>query len=106
MRHILSIYVSLNRYIMTVAKKSFVLTAAFISIMLLFVARHHPPSRRKIKQIRHGRMHWEGESNTTMLRSSVEEVTEVRESSTNLDKFTPPKITVTPFILFFLINFL
>ena len=96
MRHILSIYVSLNRYIMTVAKKSFVLTAAFISIMLLFVARHHPPSRRKIKQIRHGRMHWEGESNTTMLRSSVEEVTEVRESSTNLDKFTPPKITVTP----------
>ena len=72
------------------------MAATFISIMLLMVARHHPPSRRKIKEIWHGRVYWEGESNTTMLRSSPEKVTEVRESSTNLDKFTPPKITVTP----------
>jgi len=48
------------------------MTAAFISVMLLIVARHHPPSRRKIKEIWHGRVHWEQESNTTMLRSSPE----------------------------------
>jgi len=49
----------------------FVMAAAFLSILLLMVARHHPPSRRKIKKIWHGRVYWEGESNTTMLRSSV-----------------------------------
>jgi len=48
----------------------FVMTAAFISIMLLIVARHHVPTRRKIKEIWHGRVYWE--SNTTMLRSSSE----------------------------------
>jgi uncharacterized protein (TIGR01627 family) len=50
------------------------MAAAFISIMLLIVARHHPPSRRKIKEIWHGRVYWE--SNTTMLRSSPEKVLE------------------------------
>jgi len=39
------------------------MAAAFISIMLLVVARHHPPSRRKIKEI------WE--PNTTMLRTNT-----------------------------------
>ena len=54
----------------TSSKNIFVLFSAFISIVLLIVARHHPPSRRKIKQIWHGRVYWEQESNTTMLRSS------------------------------------
>ena len=54
----------------TSSKNIFVLFSAFISIVLLIVARHHPPSRRKIKEIWHGRVYWEGESNTTMLRSS------------------------------------
>ena len=44
-------------------------TAFFICCLLVFVARHHPPSRRKIKEIWHGRVFWERESNTTMLRS-------------------------------------
>lgn len=42
-----------------------VMTGAFMSILLLIVARHHPPSRRKIKEIWHGRVYWD---NTTMLR--------------------------------------
>jgi len=81
----------------------FVIAAAFICIVLVFAARHHPPSRRKIKEIWHGRVYWEGESNTTMLRSSPEkalenvEPTEVNETPTNLDELTvtPPKIVVT-----------
>lgn len=48
----------------------FVMAAAFICIVLVLTARHHPPSRRKIKEIWHGRVYWE--SNTTMLRSSVQ----------------------------------
>ena len=47
-------------------------TAFFICCLLVFVARHHPPSRRKIKEIWHGRVFWERESNTTMLRSSAD----------------------------------
>ena len=47
------------------------MVGAFLSILLLMVARHHPPSRRKIKEIWHGRVYWERESNTTMLRSSL-----------------------------------
>ena len=47
------------------------MVGAFLSILLLMVARHHPPSRRKIKEIWHGRVYWERESNTTMLRSST-----------------------------------
>lgn len=89
MRHILTIYVILNRYIMAVAKNFFVSTAAFISIVLLFVARHHPPSRRKIKEIWHGRVSWEGKSNTTMLRSSPEKVL-----TTNLDSELAEDATV------------
>jgi len=57
-------------------KNIFVMTAAFISVMLLIVARHHPPSRRKIKEIWHGRVYWESNTNTTMLRSSPEKVLE------------------------------
>ena len=84
-------------------KNVVVLVAAFVSIMLLIVARHHPPSRRKIKEIWHGRVFWEGESNTTMLRSSPEKILEqvepkeVNETPTNLDELTvtPPKIVVT-----------
>lgn len=40
----------------------------------MLAARHHPPSRRKIKEIWHGRVFWEEDSNTTMLRSSAEKV--------------------------------
>lgn len=49
----------------------FVMAAAFMSILLLMVARHHPPSRRKIKEIWHGRVYWEQESNTTFLRVPI-----------------------------------
>jgi len=68
-------------------------TAFFICCWLVFVARHHPPSRRKIKEIWHGRVFWDKESNTSMLRSS----SEVNETPTNLDELTvtPPKIVVT-----------
>ena len=74
---------------MAVIKNIFVLYAAFISIMLLLVARHHPPSRRKIKEIWHGRVYWEGESNTTMLRSSPE-----KALTTNLDSELAEDATV------------
>lgn len=50
-------------------KNSFFCIAAFICILLIFTARHHPPSRRKIKEIWHGRVYWEEGANTTMLRS-------------------------------------
>ena len=76
----------------------FVMAAAFICIVLVLTARHHPPSRRKIKEIWHGRVYWEGESNTTMLRSSEKaleqvELKEVNEISTNLGSIgSPPKI--------------
>ena len=73
------------------------LSAFFICCWLVFVARHHPRSRRKIKEIWHGRVFWE--SNTTMLRSSPEKVLEqiepkeVNEISTNLGSIgSPPKI--------------
>jgi len=53
-------------------KNIFVMTGAFLTILLLIVARNHPPSKRKIKEIWHGHVHWEQESNTTtMLRSSA-----------------------------------
>ena len=74
---------------MAVTKNFFVSTAAFISIVLLFVARHHPPSRRKIKEIWHGRVSWEGKSNTTILRSSPEKVL-----TTNLDSELAEDATV------------
>jgi glycosyltransferase involved in cell wall biosynthesis len=64
----------------TSSKNIFVLFSAFISIVLLIVARHHPPSRRKIKEIWHGRVYWE--SNTTMLRSAPEKVLGSVEPST------------------------
>jgi FkbM family methyltransferase len=51
----------------------FVLCSACICLVLVLAARHHPPSRRKIKEIWHGRVHWEEDSKTTMLRSSAEE---------------------------------
>lgn len=47
-----------------------VMFAAFICILLIFSARH-PNGKRKIKEIWHGRIFWEGESNTTMLRAAV-----------------------------------
>lgn len=50
------------------------LSAFFICCWLVFVARHHPPSRRKIKEIWHGRVFWESNTTretSTMLRSSV-----------------------------------
>jgi len=50
-------------------KSTFVMAAAFISIILLIVARHHPPSRRKIKEIWHGRVYWG--PNSTMLRAPL-----------------------------------
>ena len=55
------------------AENLVILAAALICILLVFAARHHSPSRRKIKEIWHGRVYWE--ENTTMLRSStVEEI--------------------------------
>ena len=71
----------------------FVIAAAFICMVLVFAARHHPPSRRKIKEIWHGRVYWE--SNTTMLRSAPEkalenvEPTELSKPSTNLGSVEP-----------------
>ena len=40
----------------------FVMFGACISIILLVAARHHPPSRQKIKEIWHGRVYWENSS--------------------------------------------
>ncbi len=78
----------------------FVLCSACICLVLVLAARHHPPSRRKIKEIWHGRVHWEEDSNTTMLRSSAEEVLGSVEPSTNLRSVEPStnldELTVTP----------
>ena len=77
-------------------KDIFVMVAAFISIMLLVVARHHPPSRRKIKEIWHGRVYWE--SNTTMLRSSPEKALENVEPSNDISKPPEQKTGTKPMI--------
>ena len=102
-------------------KNIVILVAAFVSIMLLIVARHHPPSRRKIKEIWHGHVYWEGERDTTvnvtnmsnltkydttMLRSSPEkafenvEPSQISEPSTKLENVEPstnlPEMTFTP----------
>lgn len=64
-------------------KNVFVMAAAFISIFLLVIVRHHPPSRRKIKQIWHGHVYWD--SNTTMLRTNIIRPTlNVSEPTTNV----------------------
>ena len=63
-------------------KNMFVMAATFIGIMLLMVARHHPPTGRKIKEIWHGRVYWESELNTTMLRSTA------RVTDTTVDTVT------------------
>jgi len=43
----------------------FVMFGACICIILLVAARHHPPSRQKIKEIWHGRVYWL-DDNTTL----------------------------------------
>jgi len=73
------------------------MVGAFLSILLLMVARHHPPSRRKIKQIWHGRVYWE--SNTTMLRSSPGVREKINEQTTDLGKYQsdiPESVNATP----------
>lgn len=55
---------------------------ACICIILLAAARHHPPSRQKIKEIWHGRMYWL-DDNTTLtpnLRSGLSVNETVNES--------------------------
>lgn len=50
-------------------KSMLVFAAALVSVLLVFAARHHSPTRRKIARIWHGRVSWEDtEVNTTMLR--------------------------------------
>jgi len=74
------------------------MAGAFLSILLLMVARHHPPSRRKIKEIWHGRVHWEQESNTTMLRSVFSQTDNKKEAKpTEITKPTEEATTITPF---------
>ena len=62
----------------------FVLCSACICLVLVLAARHHPPSRRKIKKLWHGRVHWEEDSKTAMLRSSAR-VTNTTVASTDAD---------------------
>ena len=74
------------------------MTGAFLSILLLMVARHHPPSRRKIKEIWHGRVSWERESNTAMLRSGFSQTDNEKEAKpTEKTKPTEEATTATPF---------
>ena len=56
---------------MGIGKNVFVMVGAFVSILLLMVARHHLPTRRKIRQILHGRVYWEGEANTTLTNKTL-----------------------------------
>ena len=45
-------------------KSMLVFAAALVIVLLVFAARHHSPTRRKIARIWHGRVSWEEESNT------------------------------------------
>ena len=71
------------------SKKCFIFAAAFICIMFAIVARHQPPSRRKIKELWHGGVYWERESKQTMMHSSLENI----DSQTVME--TPKEITTT-----------
>jgi hypothetical protein len=49
-------------------KSMLVFAAALVSVLLIFAARHHSPTRRKIARIWYGRDSWEDTAvNTTML---------------------------------------
>ena len=76
----------------------FVLCSACICLVLVLAARHHPPSRRKIKEIWHGRVHWEEDSKTTMLRSSPEKALENVEPSNDISKPPEQKTGTKPMI--------
>jgi len=59
-----------------------VMFGACVCIILLVAARHHPPSRQKIKEIWHGRVYWL-DDNTTLtpnLRSGLSVNETVKES--------------------------
>ena len=64
-------------------KDLIVMGFAFLTILLLMAARHHPPPGRQINDVQHGHISWD--SNSTMLRSS--------------SKVTPEEDTVTPIII-------
>tara|TARA_B100000780_G_scaffold105907_1_gene74154 strand:- start:215 stop:1432 length:1218 start_codon:yes stop_codon:yes gene_type:complete len=74
-------------------KNIFICIATFICILLIVAACHHPPSQHKIKEIWHGRVHWEAESNTKMLRSAKKIIDRDKEIMV-----VPPVVTLTPVV--------
>lgn len=65
-----------------------VMVGACICIILLVAARHHPPSRQKIKEIWHGRVYWETELKNTSSGTNLRSVHEPakREAPIDFDK--------------------
>ena len=61
---------------------------AFVCIVLVFVARLHKVSRRKIKEIRHGHVYLNKESNESMLRQNKKVDTTANKESTSARTLT------------------
>jgi FkbM family methyltransferase len=66
------------------------LIAIFICVWLIIVARQHPPTNRRVKEIWHGRIFWKRELNTTMLR------TPLKQTHENKDELQSPSLPKHP----------
>ena len=76
----------------------FVMFGACICIILLVAARHHPPSRQKIKEIWHGRVYWENSSEVSMASPDKPEMPDIKTNlrTTSKEQFTVHQTTLRP----------
>jgi len=76
----------------------FVMFGACICIILLVAARHHPPSRQKIKEIWHGRVYWENSSEVSMASPDKPEMPDIKTNlrTTSKEPFNDHEPTIEP----------
>ena len=75
-----------------------VMFGACICIILLVAARHHPPSRQKIKEIWHGRVYWESSSEVSMASPDKPETLDINTKlrATSKEQFNDHEEIKTP----------
>ena len=75
-----------------------VMFGACICIILLVAARHHPPSRQKIKEIWHGRVYWENSSEVSMASPDKPEMPDIKTNlrTTSKEPFNDHEPTIEP----------